>query len=634
MRKTFRGLALSLLKANRLLIAFTVVGILCSTVLVVTMLAYSLNVLHALEPAEHNEFVLSNLRTLRAYMIVMSFLVLVVTALLVLVNLDILLYRLRHQIALLRSLGAATRQIVRIILIQSFAINLTGTVLGGIVAMFAMKDLFRLAERVFHLPAADPDPGSPVVPFIAAGCCLFFQLFTLIPAYRGTRILPLQLAEANERLDFGGGKNRGRRGLTAAATGITMYLFGYVNDHYVLLFPGLLILLIGCLLLIPVAIERAIRGTWRIAGRRLGRLVRLTLKQMMPQARRNAFAIVSISLTVAIAVFGTTLLSTLNANHLRFLKERYEMPILVHNRLGSQSAIDPHSLRDTLLGFESIRDVRMEGALMHNYLMLHDAKVKITPVAMYSPLVEGLKDDELVISGELAARCHLQAGDEIVIGAFDAELQEILPVGVYRIAKVSGDLEPSDRVLMTWSNPLNLLPAVSNLYIDPADEPQALADLESLRGKYPELQITTLREQLAQAGEGFMQRWGIMVVALAVIVCCAMAGVLNGLMNQMLSKRKEFAVLRTVGVSPAGIVGNILVQVCLYVGLGIVLGGMLGVLMLVLVIALDPAPIAFHFPAIGRIGIGMLLLTAATFAIAGRYLATRSILREMAMDGK
>lgn len=543
---------------------------------------------------EQNELVVSNMRTLHTYIIVMSFLVLVVTALLILSNLEILLYKLRNQVAILRSIGAAAGQIGRIMLMQSFFINLTGTVLGGIVSVLAMKDLFRVAERVFHLPAAaDHVSGLPAVPVIAAACFLFFQLFMLIPVYRSTRILPLQIAVENERLDFKHKKKNRLHGMGAVLAGGAVYFLGYANENYVLFFLGLLILLIGSLLLMPHATEKAVRGALKVTGRRLGRLVHLTLRNMLPQARRNALAVISISLTVAIAVFGSA-----------------------------------------LLAFDSIRDVQYEGVMLVNYILLNDEKVRITPLAVYSPLVEGLKDDELVISGDLADKYRLQAGDEIVIGSFDAAIQDIVPAGVYRIGRISEELKHPDHALMTWSNPLNLYPAVTRISIDPNDEPQALADLESVREKYPELQITTWSEAWKQAREGFAQRWGIFMVVLVAVFGCSMAGVLSGWLNQIMSKRKEFAVLRTVGVSPRGIMGNILVQVCLYAGLGILFGSMLGAVILVLVVALDPTPIVFRFSAIGLAGAGVLLATMTTFAAAGRHIASRSILNEMAMDGK
>jgi len=56
MRKTCWGLALRLLKANRLLIAFSIVSILVSTLLIITMLVYSLNAQRAMEQSFREMF--------------------------------------------------------------------------------------------------------------------------------------------------------------------------------------------------------------------------------------------------------------------------------------------------------------------------------------------------------------------------------------------------------------------------------------------------------------------------------------------------------------------------------------------------------------------------------------------------
>src|SRR5690606_19391667 len=110
------------------------------------------------------------------------------------------------------------------------------------------------------------------------------------------RILPLQIAVENERLDFKHKKKNRLHGMGAVLAGGAVYFLGYANENYVLFFLGLLILLIGSLLLMPHATEKAVRGALKVTGRRLGRLVHPALRNMLPQARRNALAVISISL--------------------------------------------------------------------------------------------------------------------------------------------------------------------------------------------------------------------------------------------------------------------------------------------------------------------------------------------------
>ncbi|MED4235779.1 FtsX-like permease family protein [Priestia megaterium] len=63
----------------------------------------------------------------------------------------------------------------------------------------------------------------------------------------------------------------------------------------------------------------------------------------------------------------------------------------------------------------------------------------------------------------------------------------------------------------------------------------------------------------------FYQRWGIFIVVIATLVVSTMVGVFNSLANNIYSKRKEFAVLRAMGMTPKSIRKVILSQVNLYI---------------------------------------------------------------------
>lgn len=206
--------------------------------------------------------------------------------------------------------------------------------------------------------------------------------------------------------------------------------------------------------------------------------------------------------------------------------------------------------------------------------------------------------------------------------------------GSFRIGKISDELGQIPNALIAWSSPLNRYTTLQRMYIDTDDEIQALADIGLLRSKYPELQATALSEELVQSEEMFFQRWAIFIVVLIVLIVSTMVGVLNALMNNILSKRKEFAVLRAMGVPPNGIVHIILTQVILYICVGVIVGCMIGVILIVLVLLLDPTVITFNLPIVGLTGISMLLLSILTFIVVGRNLTKKSVPQEITMDGQ
>ena len=89
----------------------------------------------------------------------------------------------------------------------------------------------------------------------------------------------------------------------------------------------------------------------------------------------------------------------------------------------------------------------------------------------------------------------------------------------------------------------------------------------------------------------FQQRWFIFIVVIVVILFSVTLGVCNTLINNIQSKRKEFAILRAITVKKKGIVQIILTQVNLYVLIGIVLGVVIGILLTYMVSVIDRTPL-------------------------------------------
>lgn len=589
---------------------------------------------------EESEVVVMNMRTLHIFIVVLSVLVAVITSLLILSNYEIILYKLRNQIAILRSIGATTKQISSIILFQSMVINLCGVGLGAILSFFGMNFLFQIAEQVFRLPPiTDKISNLPMLAMTIA-CFIVFQLFMLIPAYRSTKILPLKINEDNEHLNFKHKKGKSRIGKVSTTLGLILYIVGYVfamdsEGAYVIVFVGILLFFIGCLLLLPYVIEKILTGIFKLAGRKLGSNVYLAMKNMLPQVKRNTLSVMSISFIMIIAIFGSTLFSTLEANNNQFLYEHYESPIMLHNRLVVTSQINPNQLREELLQFDSIRDVYFESRADLKYIMKDNGNIQLHVVAGTSSLVDGLQQDELVISKDIAGKHHLQVGDVVTIGYFDVEEQNILPLEAYRIGKVSDELDGKlENTVIAWASPLNDYATFNYMYINTYNDIKALEDLKNIRSKYPELQVKSLSEALEQAQELFFQRWAIFIVVFIVVIGSTMVGVINSLINNILSKRKEFAVLRAIGVAPKGIIHMILAQVILFIGMGIIVGCLIGVILVALVIMLEPTLIRFNIPIIGLTSISMLLISSIIFIVIGRYLTIRDVPQEITIDGK
>src|SRR5690606_8310451 len=180
-----------------------------------------------------------------------------------------------------------------IIMFQSMVINFCGVFIGTSLSILGMTYLFEVAERLFNLPSITAYTSYFPLFFIALTCFIVFQLFMLIPAYRSTKILPVKIAEENERLNFK--HKNSRKSMVLTALGLALYIFGFKYDYYFLIFVGIFSFLIGVLLFFPYLIEKLIKVMLKLLGQKIGRNAYLAVKNMLPQVRRNSFSVISIA---------------------------------------------------------------------------------------------------------------------------------------------------------------------------------------------------------------------------------------------------------------------------------------------------------------------------------------------------
>lgn len=172
--------------------------------------------------AEQDYGVKSNLQSLHLFIVVLSVLVLIVTSLIIISNFELLLYKMRNQFAIMRSLGASTKQISKIIMIQSTVINITGISLGFILNFLSQRTLYSWVEKLFNIPTTPSEFNVGAAISISILAFIVIQLFLFVPAYRSTKVLPLKTMEENEKLNYSYSKVRVT--LSKVLVGIAVFL--------------------------------------------------------------------------------------------------------------------------------------------------------------------------------------------------------------------------------------------------------------------------------------------------------------------------------------------------------------------------------------------------------------------------
>ncbi|MDN7228020.1 hypothetical protein QWY15_11995 [Planococcus sp. N064] len=194
------------------------------------------------------------------------------------------------------------------------------------------------------------------------------------------------------------------------------------------------------------------------------------------------------------------------------------------------------------------------------------------------------------------------------------------------------DAVGNGEVLFDWQAKALNTPATNfnKAYVNAIDESVTKSSLESLTSMYPELTVNTHAASMEEASDMFVQRWAIFIFVLIIL----MAGVLNTLLNNILAKRKEFAVLRTIGVRPMGIVKIIVTQISFYLLLGLVFGTFCGLVFSLIVSLIDSGRVAIDFPLMWGVAASMWFVSMFIFVPVGWVMENKKISTEILSDNK
>ncbi|MDO6764367.1 ABC transporter permease [Agarivorans sp. 1_MG-2023] len=198
---------------------------------------------------------------------------------------------------------------------------------------------------------------------------------------------------------------------------------------------------------------------------------------------------------------------------------------------------------------------------------------------------------EVVLGAEVARKLGYSLGDKIVVAHGIAAVSFVnhdqYPFVVSGILKPTGT--PVDRTVIT------LLAGIEAIHLAPQATPYSEQQLTPssitamMLGTQSKLQIFNLQRQINQykgeallailPGVALQELWGILSIAesalLAVSICVVITGLMSMLTTLMVSlkeRRREMAILRSVGAKPRHIFGLLLIEALLLSGLGAIFG--------------------------------------------------------------
>ena len=507
----------------------------------------------------------------------------------------------RHDIGILRSIGATRGQIVAMFAIAAFLLGVVGSLLGiplgYLLSQIAMRiiqnDLARMTVGG-EIPLSMPNPLTLVLAFGAGvGTAVFAAL---VPSLQAAYQDP---ADAVRRVPGGvGGAWRAAHRIlciTFVAAGVAMVLSRHELPPRIGAFGGMICALVGMLLSAPILVGILVKFVQPVLRQILPIEARLAADNLIRSPGRTGLVIGALAAGVAVMIQTAGVGRSNEEPVKKWLDEIIQADQLlaagdITEAIGSQCPCDPEVLRElkTVPGVEAvagIRYVRPEYNGTTIFMTAIDMDQFIGPSQARGP--NGLPQldklrklpgrDGVVISNNFAAWHKVKVGDTITLNSpngpvklvvLDQEQDYSWSRGTMFIDRAVYSRLFRDtqidiaHVFVTRESPEDTFAAKARVNAFAADKGYITAD----RG--------VLRKIL---GDIIERVYKLVHLQQIVVGLVAALGVVTSLLISVLQRKRELGLLLAVGATPSQVIRTVLYEAVLMGFFGTVLGFFIGV---------------------------------------------------------
>jgi putative ABC transport system permease protein len=468
--------------------------------------------------------------------------------------------RLR-ELALMRAVGASTRQVRRMIVAEALIISITATVLGilgGLGVAKGLVALFNAAGAGFPDTALVLQPRTVIFAvLVGVGITL---LSVLVPARRAAKIPPV--AAMRPELGFAalGASRRLIAGAVVTVVGVVLFLVGlFLSPGGTI---GLIALAGGGALAIFLGIASLSTTVARPVSRLLGapiqkmfgtpgRLARENASRAPRRTARTASALmIGIALVSAASVFASSLRDTFSRTLDRAVTADYivtdesfqGLPPLVEENMAALDVLQAVSPFRFI--FATVDDDDKQFSAVDPVAFPQLADLDVTAGDF-----EALDDDGLMVHKDPADDLDLAVGDTV-----EATFQN----GVERTLTVSGIFDDGS-LGANWYVSLATLETVSDLpprdqfvlakLADGVDPDIARPEIQAALDEFPQADLQSNAEFREQQEEQINQLLAIITGLLSMAMLIAIIGIAITLALSVFERTREIGLLRAVGMT-------------------------------------------------------------------------------------
>lgn len=529
----------------------------------------------------------------------------------------------RHDIGMLRALGANRSTIVSFIIVEGLVQGLAGTgigiLLGYLLDLWLVGLMSQLWEQYLHMRIASlvVEPSLVIITIIlGVGITI---LAGLLPAFNASRITPLEalrpmITEARQHLPG--------RGPVIGAAMVVVAGMALLTGNLELAALGGLLLLAGLVLVAPALVQPLASFFSRLMVMTLARDGTGNLAQGNVTRQPSRSAITASATMVGLALIigtGGVMTSLIDS-----------ISIVLEKSLGSDYILMPPAVglwgtnvgagRDLADRLRAINGVAAVSTMRFAQSVIYPGGTSVYILGIDPaefPKVSGLNFEEgdariayaqlaggrnLIVNGVLAAQGKLKVGDMVTLSTPTGERQ-------YQVIAIANDYL-NTKIFTAYISQSNMQADFHkredvflqiNLTPD-ADKAAVEARLRAILSKYPQFSLISGHAYVAENKTLVEAVVYIFYVVLAVLALPSLIAILNTLAISVIERTREIGMLRAIGALRQQISRMIVAESLLLASIGTAFGLLAGLyLAYVMAMGLGASgfPVTFSFPFTG-----------------------------------
>ena len=589
-----------------------------------------------------SEEIREDLGFLQTFLLVFGFIAVFVGSFLIFNTFSITVAQRISEFGMLRTLGAARRQILTTVMVEAVAIGLLGALLGlagGFLIAAAINALFKAFGIDLPTTGLVMESRTVIVSLVVG--VLVTLVSSLVPALRSTRVPPIAALHA-----FSPVPTRRRRlvylalSVLLGAAGLAMVLIGLFGSGGAGARAGLMGAgAVAVVFAVSLFSPRLVPPLAALAGWPLERLRRLTGRLARENAQRNpsrtAVTAAALMIGVALVAFVTVFAAGLKGTVAQVVDENFAGGLIIQNSDGfSPIPNGAAKAAEKVPGVEFVATIRgAEAKVIENGTPGPTTRVNAPSPDIGETVniewekggpaaLRNLADDEAIVSTDFADSEDLQVGDRFqlltqtrarprfrVVGEFDAKL------GVLGSVLVTQGVMARD-----FRQTQDLIDFIKVEAGADANQVQALLT-KGVEAVFPVAEVLD-QEELKESREEQINQLVMLVYALLVFaILISLFGIANTLALSIHERTRELGMLRAIGMSRRQVRTMIRYEAVITALIGGILGLALGIVFATLIAQpLKDEGFTLSYPVISLV---VLLVLAALAGVLAAILPAR-----------